>query len=83
VVSTITEQELIDAIVAATNRVESEHGVTVVELVSITGMGTEKVRDLLKTLKVQGKIRAIRVYRENLAGIMTIVPAYQFVGSCE
>jgi hypothetical protein len=82
----ITENELIlalqEALKSAGATDSDGQGLTTTELVeSLNGsghmIGERRLRRELKQLVSAGIVRAVRVKRRNLAGIMQVVPAYE------
>lgn len=65
-----------DAFLSAT---DPEGAMTMAELVETTGMSDKSLRPRLLKLKRSGKLEAVRVVRENLAGYRQPVPAYRTI----
>ena len=67
----MTEQDLILAVLEASQRREEKTGLTLNEIIEETGKGKYYVRKRLKALNDQGKLTVERVYRENICGVMS------------
>lgn len=80
VVRGITEGELVEALLAALGEFEdSMDGVTVADLVRVTGKSADIVRCGLRELKASGRLESVKVRREDLAGRVLRVPGYRLV----
>ena len=81
----ITEAELLQALENALVADDNPEGaLTTGELSELTGWHLHTVRKALKALKalkVAGCLRTVKVYREDLAGRYTKVPAYRLKAS--
>jgi predicted transcriptional regulator len=67
--------QALEAASIATN----EAAMTTGEIAAATGRSRDKVIALLKIAKESGKLRCVRVRRENLDGRQTLVPGYEIV----
>lgn len=68
--------ELLRALQEASTHNEEE-GATVRELMECTGWPLKRVRERLRAIKKEGRLEYVRVYRENIMGSMSSVPAYR------
>ena len=78
----ITEAELLQALENALVADDNPEGaLTTMELTDLTGWHLHTVRKALRTLKSAGCLGVVKVYREDLAGRYTKVPAYRLKAS--
>lgn len=75
----LTENEILDALrVAATQISNPDDAYSIVELATASGWAEHRVRRHLVTLKAQGQLDIVTVWRESLNGRMQRVTAYRF-----
>lgn len=79
----ITLSELIAALEAAALRPETSDGITSGDLRTATGWSPKRVSSMLHVLKRQGRLGIRNVYRENLNGRMSPVPAYYLLPAAD
>lgn len=72
----ITEQDLIEAILAASATGPDAAGLTAAELVDRSGMSEKWVRKRLRALKTAGRLAVGRAGRETIDGRVVRVPVY-------
>ena len=72
----ITLSELVAALEAAALRPETREGITSRDIRAATGWSPKRVSAKLHLLKQAGRLGIRDVYRENLNGRMSPVPAY-------
>lgn len=76
----ITESQLLKEIEVAMSRTpENETGaMTTSDLVKALGIGEKRVRSLLAELISNGDVEHVRIFRRNISGNLSPVPAYVF-----
>jgi hypothetical protein len=80
-VVTPTEQDLVDAILAAMSGASSEAGVTTQELRDATGRTERVICRALRRLQQEGRLVVVQVWRTNLAGVESRRPGYRLRGA--
>lgn len=71
---TITEGDLLDALVTASAAPEDAR--TVAEIQQTTGIGEKRLRRAMLALQSDGRLQVHRVVRRSLDGRAVLVPAY-------
>lgn len=74
--TTITEAELLDALLAATSGTEPEDARTAREMAAAHGIAASRVNKALRALHAQGRLQAHWVTRTGIDGRAAKVPAY-------
>lgn len=72
----ITQAELLDALLTATQGAGPDDARTVQELVAESGLPAARVRQALQRLNAAGRLQPHRVRRPDLSGREQWVPAY-------
>ena len=77
----ISEAELIADLIAAqgSGAVDLRSGATTQEIMTIKGWSEKKARAWIKTQRQAGTLAPIRVWRERIDEVLTLVPAYKVV----
>jgi hypothetical protein len=73
----VTTEDLLDALRDALAKPTDGTASTLAELIAATGYGNAKVRRLLKAVQAEGRLVVVKVYRANLMGTQSQVPAYR------
>lgn len=73
----VTTEDLLDALRDALAKPTDGTASTIAELITTTGYGNAKMRRLLKAVQAEGRLEVVRVYRPNLMGTQSAVPAYR------
>lgn len=75
----MTESELMEELEAIYRQQGPEDALTTDELSHVLGVGHAAVRRRLRAVKKAGRLQAVRVQRENLAGQPHTVTAYRIL----
>lgn len=76
----ITEQDLIEAVMASMEQCESGSGMTGPEIANMTGLSIGMTRKRLATLIANDKVEVVKVKRKTINGIVRSIYAYKPTG---
>lgn len=75
----MTEAELLDALIDATQKQPGGEGVTVSEIVDATGVNEARVRGTIKKALRQGRVQTLTKRVVAISGRICTVPSYKFI----
>jgi hypothetical protein len=76
---TISESDILQALQDALKRSPGGEGVTANEMAEAKGLRIEKVYRGLKKMIAAGQVVPVKVTRQRIDGMITLVPGYQVV----
>ena len=73
----ITQDDLLQALADAMTSAGPDDAKTFAELEDAHGIGSSRLRKLLRRLHQQGRLEVINVKRPSLSGVLQPIPAYR------